>query len=414
MSEEEVLVQAKARGTPLSPEALASEAEVTVDLVTELTRIGVLSPTSPEEFVPGDVLRIRTAQAFLHAGISLDQIELAIRERIITFEYIDQYYLDPPPRSKRTYAEVRSSLGEKAGLLESIYTAFELPEPAASARLSTEEETVLNEFIEAWGAAGDEETFIRAARLIGGAARQLNEGWLGLFVEKFSLPPGEQESRDETIGRTLEPGTRLAMLGPRMFVWLQQRHLEHAQVAMAVEYVEEGLARLGLVPARQRTLPAIAFVDLSGYTRMTEERGDASAVRFASILHDEAETVARRHGGRLVKLLGDGAMLFFPDPSRAVPATMELVRSLAEVGLPAHAGVHAGPVIERDRDFFGRTVNVAARIAGKGGPTEVLVTDSVLSTQTDPRISFKPLGKATLKGVPEPVPLFRAEPRENT
>jgi class 3 adenylate cyclase len=147
---------------------------------------------------------------------------------------------------------------------------------------------------------------------------------------------------------------------------------------------------------------------------MTEERGDASAVRFASILHDEAETVARRHGGRLVKLLGDGAMLFFHDPSRAVPATMELVRSLAEVGLPAHAGVHAGPVIERDRDFFGRTVNVAARIAGKGGPTEVLVTDSVLSTQTDPRISFKPLGKATLKGVPEPVPLFRAEPRENT
>jgi adenylate cyclase len=112
-----------------------------------------------------------------------------------------------------------------------------------------------------------------------------------------------------------------------------------------------------------------------------------------------------------VKLLGDGAMLRFPDARRGVGAALSLVRTLSRGrDAPAHAGVHAGPVIERDMDLFGRTVNVAARVAGVAGPGEVLVTEDVARSAADPAWSFEPAGERTLKGIADPVPLFRAGP----
>src|SRR5918996_6141624 len=105
--------------------------------------------------------------------------------------------------------------------------------------------------------------------------------------------------------------------------------------------------------------PAIVFADISGFTRLTEQRGDETAVLAATSLQRHADAVATSHGGRLVKLLGDGAMLRFPEAAGASDAALELVETMSREGvLSAHAGVHAGPVIERDLDIFGRTVNL--------------------------------------------------------
>jgi adenylate cyclase len=91
-----------------------------------------------------------------------------------------------------------------------------------------------------------------------------------------------------------------------------------------------------------------------------------------------------------------------------VAAALSLVRALGEGGAPpAHAGVHAGPVIERDLDLFGRTVNLASRIAGAAGPGEVLVSEAVAEAVDDVR--FERIDEAVLKGIPVPVPLFRVE-----
>jgi adenylate cyclase len=152
----------------------------------------------------------------------------------------------------------------------------------------------------------------------------------------------------------------------------------------------------------------VVFVDLSGYTRLTEERGDEVAVRFATTLQREADAVASANGGRLVKLLGDGAMLRFPDAGRGLDAALALVRALSVGGsLPAHAGVHAGPVIERDLDLFGRTVNLASRIADAAGPGEVLVSEAVVAAVDKPALRFERSDGARLKGITEPVSLFR-------
>lgn len=154
----------------------------------------------------------------------------------------------------------------------------------------------------------------------------------------------------------------------------------------------------------------MVFVDLSGYTRVAEEHGDQVAVGFASALQREAEAAAAANDGRLVKLLGDGAMLRFPDAERGLKAALALVESLSAGGsLPAHAGVHAGPVIERDLDLFGRTVNMASRLAEAAGPGQVLVSQAVRDAVDGSTATFEPAEGIVLKGIAEQGPLFRAK-----
>jgi adenylate cyclase len=167
------------------------------------------------------------------------------------------------------------------------------------------------------------------------------------------------------------------------------------------------LERHGYVATRAKATSAIAFVDLSGFTRLTDEEGDEVGTRLATELAAEAERAVARHGCRLVKLLGDGVMLQGDDPVALVRTALALVRSLPAHGLPpAHAGVHAGASIERDGDYFGRTVNIAARIAAVARPGEVLVSAAVIEDATL-GLEATEVGPRELRGVGEPVRLFR-------
>jgi adenylate cyclase len=153
----------------------------------------------------------------------------------------------------------------------------------------------------------------------------------------------------------------------------------------------------------------MCFLDLSGYTRLTEERGDEAAAEMAASLGGLVQRSAYDHGGRPVKWLGDGVMLYFTRPDGAVISALELADSVPAAGLlPAHTGIDAGPVIFQDGDYFGRTVNAAARIASHAGPGEVLVSDSVARSTQDPTIRFAGVGRVELEGIPHPIQLHRA------
>jgi adenylate cyclase len=195
-----------------------------------------------------------------------------------------------------------------------------------------------------------------------------------------------------------------------MFTWLSARYLEHRSVNRIVEGFELFLASRGLAPIPDPLAPpAIVFVDLTGFTRLTSERGDESAVVAATSLQHHADATATRHGGRLVKLLGDGAMLRLTDATVGVDAALDLVETMSGVGaLSPHAGVHAGPVVERDLDVFGQTVNLASRIADAAGPGEVLTSEAVVVAANSATFRFERIEDAQLKGLPEPVALFRA------
>jgi adenylate cyclase len=160
---------------------------------------------------------------------------------------------------------------------------------------------------------------------------------------------------------------------------------------------------------------AIVFTDLVGFTEFTALSGDDAALE---LLATQARLVdeALPSTARVVKELGDGLLLYFPDPAEAVQTGLELQRRFEAAseatGMPLwiRVGMHAGAVRERGRDLVGHDVNVAARIVDVAGAGEVLVSDAV-RREAQPRcptVEFVELGPVVMKGIPDPIRLWRA------
>jgi adenylate cyclase len=163
--------------------------------------------------------------------------------------------------------------------------------------------------------------------------------------------------------------------------------------------VEYGLARAGLYE-RPVTMPAICFLDLTGYSRLTDEKGDEAAADLAARLGRLVQRSASRHGGQAVKWLGDGVMFHFGRAGEAVVAALEMVQEAEPGGLPpAHVGVHAGPVLYQAGDYFGRTVNIASRIADYARQGEVLVSQQVVEASDSSGVMFSEIGPVELRGL---------------
>src|SRR5919106_6110501 len=396
-----------------SAEELAAEAGIPVDRIEWLVRLGVLAPREPGPFRFGDVFRVKLVAALLEGGFTTEHVEWAVSEGHLDLTRVDEYQvIDPQPRSERTFAEFMASQGPRGSMLPAVYAALGVPAPDPTSRLTLDEEERLLQFLDGWNLAPSDETVLRAARLIAEGTRMAARGWDELMYEQVTRPVRERLYRggiERFPDEVREAYSILVRLQPRMMEWLVQRYNEQRSTAGIVGGFEEFLASRGLRPPPPPVgPPAVAFVDLSGFTRVTEERGDEAAVRFAGNLQRQAEAAAARHDGRLVKLLGDGAMLWFPEVERGVLAPLSVVRAMGSGALPPHAGVHAGPVIQRDLDLFGRTVNLASRIADAAGPGEVLVSEAVVDAVDHAKVRFDPTGRVELKGVPHPVALFRA------
>jgi adenylate cyclase len=163
------------------------------------------------------------------------------------------------------------------------------------------------------------------------------------------------------------------------------------------------------IHSRLERLPAICFLDITGYTRLTQERGDDAAADLATTVARLVQRTSVQHGGKPIKWLGDGVMFYFDDPGRGTRAALEMVVALAGAGLPpAHVGLHAGPVLFQEGDYFGQTVNLSARIADYARQGEVLVSRSVADASQEDGIAFSDIGPVELKGVSGTVHLLRA------
>jgi adenylate cyclase len=192
-----------------------------------------------------------------------------------------------------------------------------------------------------------------------------------------------------------------------LLAWLRERHQEDEVFGRIVAYTERSLEKAGRLPARPSDPPAIAFVDLSGFTERTATAGDELAAQEATALQGLAQMTSAAHSGRVVKLLGDGVMLRFGSAEDAVAAVRDLMTALPKHGLPdAHAGIATGRVVVRDGDVYGHTVNLASRIAAHSAPGELLVPWEVAESLRDPT-AWEDAGDVRLKGLAEPVHLAR-------
>jgi adenylate cyclase len=157
---------------------------------------------------------------------------------------------------------------------------------------------------------------------------------------------------------------------------------------------------------RSHPAPTFVFADLVGYTALTEQRGDAEAARVACGFQRAIGALSRDHGAWKVKSLGDGAMIWSPDAGRAVTLAgdaLERVGSGLDL-LPVRLGVHTGPAVMCGWDWYGSTVNVAARLASRAEPNQALI--SAAARAAAGQSLSRPLGSCRqllLRGVERPV-----------
>jgi class 3 adenylate cyclase len=182
----------------------------------------------------------------------------------------------------------------------------------------------------------------------------------------------------EVYDRVFVPWAKAARNLPALAEWLTRHHMSRAIDDYSIQATEQVLADTGYVPERPTVLPAVAFLDLTGFTSLTQERGDTIAAEMALRLAELASRAVATHRGRVVKLLGDGVLMHFPDIVEAVDAALDLMDLLAASDLPpGHVGITQGPIVARDGDIFGRTVNLASRISDVTPSGELYIPASI-------------------------------------
>ncbi len=385
----------------LTAAVLAETTDTTIDTVERLAAVGILHPTGDGRFVEGDRHRLRLVAAFEASGVPLEVLIAAAEDGRIRFETYDELHAELGPTSERTYGEFRAAVDQGGTRLPALFTAMGLAEPSGRARLPVEDERLLETYLELSDETGDPALATRVVRLYGEAARRTSAGTLQAYAEAVrALGPDFAKVDQRDYFALLAKWMRFARGLPTLAGWLAARHMSNAIDAFSVELVEQVLALDGYLPARESALPGVAFVDLTAFTSVTQRLGDDAAAGMSLRLGDLAREVTSRHGGRLVKVLGDGALLAAPGADEATAAALELLAALVPAGLPSgHAGVHSGPVVEREGDVFGRTVNIAARLADAAPDGRLYAVAAVASTLDQERFEIEPVGTTELQGV---------------
>jgi adenylate cyclase len=307
-----------------------------------------------------------------------------------------------------TFQDLSERTGVPIELLMVIREAIGGALPAPGDRMRDDELAIVP-LVEAQRESGVKDTTIEGAlRATGESLRRAAEVENAWFVSEVIVPRFPGRTSAEKTAVTVEFAERLTPLSEQAMLAMYHAHKAHALTGTTVDGFERSLAEAGLV-SRLAQAPAMCFLDITGYTRLTQEGGDAAAADLAEHLGRLVQRTSLQHGGRPVKWLGDGVMIYFREPGPGVLAALELVEGVIAAGLPpAHVGLHAGPVVFQAGDYYGQTVNVAARIADYARPGEVLVSEAVKDASEDTNIVFADMGPVELKGVSGVVRLFAA------
>jgi adenylate cyclase len=393
----------------LTEDEVAQRAGMTVDRVRHLAKLGILQPEGGA-FRRLDVLRARVVADLAAKGISPEDVATAAATGDLTLGYLESAGRRPV-RSDRTFAQLSGEIGIPFSILERIYVAFGLARPTAEERIREEDLVIVRIIPVLFGAGVSEGEVLRAARVWGDNARRIAQFQSHYFHTAIEEPFRRRGLRDnEALEAAIrEVGVRMGRLGEQLLTWLYKRHSDASITQHQFDHVETALDQAGVRARGTRGTEACAFADLSGYTRLTEESGDQVAARVSLMLAQLVSEVAAGHRGEVVKMLGDGVHFHFADPNDAVTASLELVDRVRPEGLPpAHVGVNAGPMIYDEGDYFGRTVNIAARIASQAGPDQVFVGEDVPRHLTPRGFRLLEVGAFPLKGIADPVTLYQA------
>jgi adenylate cyclase len=398
--------------TGLSAAGLADLAGVTEGEVERLADLGILASrdgTGP--FLEADVPKVRLAVACERAGLPMEGIASAVRAGRLSFAFLEGTpFRRWAFRSGRTYRQVSQDTGIPLETLGAVLEQMGFARVGPDEPMREDELDVVP--LVAHGLSSgilDPAWLARLGRAHVEGLRLIATAWGDVYQARFEGPVlaagGDQRAAMERAARL---SIDFLPLGDPALLAIYHRQEELLWTEGLVERIEHELEQAGIL-GRPGRVPAMLFLDLVGYTRLTEERGDAAAAALAESLAVWVDRSARAHGGVPVKWLGDGVMVHYRTPAGAVRSALELVERLPEAGLPpAHVGVAAGPVVVQGGDYFGRTVNLAARIAARAGAGQVLASQGVAEPAPPAGVRFLELGELELKGFADPVRLLEA------
>ena len=343
--------------------------------------------------------RLALLQQLAADGVPLSELRRTTASGTVMFLPADRLIVSD---RRYTAAQIAELTGIEPEMLNSLSRAMGLPIADLDDPVYTDLELEAARRLKAARALGipDEDT-LDLLRVLGRSLSQAAES-LRAMPMKFVIEPGLSEA--ELAQRYAAAVEQMYPLVDPMISSILTLHLRHATQAEVVNALERSGGEL---PGSREV--AVAFADLVGFTRLGEEVPPDELGRLAARLEALAGEVAEPPV-RLVKTIGDAAMLASPEPEPLLGATLALVEAADGEGQDfpqLRAGAAYGTALPRAGDWFGRPVNLASRITSVARPGSLLA-DQALHDAADGRYSWSFAGQRRLKGLREPVRLFRA------
>ncbi len=333
-------------------------------------------------------------------GHSLEELKRAGREGRLAFGFAEELF----PRSEEQVAieEVAEQTGLEPELIERIMVI--LGTPIGRERLLNPEDVAAMRHCARVLAAGFPlVAFLQLVRVYVQSLRRIADAEVRLFhlyvhepMIRDAVPELEMaEEIGELAGEILPLATPLTE-------YLHGRYLRFFLEQDVVGHME---SELGASGSQVHHVPVtLCFIDLTGFTRYTEEEGDLEALDVVeNFVRNVEETLPPE--ATIVKTIGDEVMVVSPDPASLTEWAVGLLARFPERPQP-RVGIHYAQAVYRDGDYFGTHVNLAHRVVGRALAGEVMVTDAVAGSLSERGLSCAPIGEVSLKGFPEPTELY--------
>ncbi len=344
-----------------------------------------------------------TIGTLLRIGVSPEAIRRA-QERGRVEDAIFDAVLDPA-RGERTVspAEIEADGGLRVGETQLVALGFGLRAPAPDELFFTPEEAAVlkrfGELREIW----PPEVYLQIVRVYGQALAHIAQTEIHLF--RLHVEPELRAASGgmvDGLPAVREAFGQLLPLADPMLLGVHRRRVEHELAQAAVREAERETPDGALPGSVEVTL---VFCDLKDFTAYADAHGDATALalieRFATVVTRE-----RGERGHLLKALGDGYMLSYPEPLDAVEACVRIIRRMSNADTPGvHASVHSGVALYREGDYFGQMVNLAARLLDFAGSNELVASEAVVRS-TQRLFDWEHRGDRRIRGVREPVAVY--------
>lgn len=358
-------------------------------------------------WTPAAVAQVRIVGRLRERGHTLEQIRRANESGQLA-GYVQGMFA--PPEGRYTLEQAAREAEIDEGLIERIYLSLGMS--SLSVDSIGEEDMEMLRYIAAMLNAGlPEVAFLQMARVYGQTLAQIADAEVRLIHMYVHEPMMREGVPGVQMAEAMEGlAAELLPFAAPFMRYLHGRFLGHFIEQDVIGHMEAELA--GSAPEEGRMRVVIAFADLAGFTRLTEERGDEEAVGVVErFVEDVQHTLPI--DARVIKTLGDEVMVVGAD---VVALTQWAVRFQEDVdgNVPApRIGLHYGEALYRDGDYYGRDVNQAARVVARAAGGEVLVTRRVVDVASGmDGLRFELIGEIGLKGFSEPIELFHALPAE--